>query len=44
MYFRYAGEENSDGGGYLFGGPAASAGVDVPRFFRYFDATYEISE
>ncbi len=44
VYFQYAGEDNSDGGSYLLGSPAASAGIDVPRFFRYFDATYEISE
>ena len=44
LYFQYAGEDNSDGGSYLLGNPAISAGIDFPRFFRYFDATYEISE
>ena len=44
VYFQYAGEDNSDGGSYLLGSPAISAGIDFPRFFRYFDATYEISE
>jgi hypothetical protein len=44
VYFQYAGEDNSDGGSYLLGNPATSAGIDFPRIFRYFDATYEISE
>ena len=44
VYFQYAGEDNSDGGSYLLGSPATSAGIDFPRMFRYFDATYEISE
>lgn len=44
VYFQYAGEDNSDGGSYLLGSPAMSAGIDFPRIFRYFDATYEISE
>ncbi|HEX3398028.1 MAG TPA: capsule assembly Wzi family protein [Steroidobacteraceae bacterium] len=44
LYFQYAGEDNSDGGSYLLGNPAASAGIDFPRIFRHFDATYEISE
>src|SRR5271169_4630912 len=44
VYFQYAGEDNSDGGSYLMGSPAASAGIDFPRIFRHFDATYEISE
>jgi hypothetical protein len=44
VYFQYAGEDNSDGGSYLLGSPAISAGIDFPRIFRYFDATYEISE
>jgi hypothetical protein len=44
LYFQYAGEDNSDGGSYLLGNPMASAGIDFPRIFRYFDATYEISE
>jgi hypothetical protein len=44
VYFQYAGEDNSDGGSYLLGSPATSVGIDFPRFLRYFDATYEISE
>jgi hypothetical protein len=44
VYFQYAGEDNSDGGSYLLGSAAFSAGIDFPRFARYFDLTYEISE
>ena len=44
VYFQYAGEDNSDGGSYLLGNAALTAGIDIPRIARYFDATYEISE
>lgn len=44
VYFQYAGEDNSDGGSYLLGNPAFTAGIDVPRVARYFDFTYEFSE
>jgi Capsule assembly protein Wzi len=44
VYFQYAGEDNSNGGSYLLGSPAVSAGIDFPRIFRHFDATYEIAE
>jgi hypothetical protein len=44
VYFQYAGEDNSNGGSYLLGSPAISAGIDFPRVMRYFDFTYEISE
>lgn len=44
VYFQYAGEDNSDGGSYLLGNAALSAGIDFPRIGRYFDLTYEISE
>jgi hypothetical protein len=44
VYFQYGGEDNSDGGSYLLGSPQTSAGIDFPRIFRHFDATYEISE
>jgi hypothetical protein len=44
VYFQYAGEDNSNGGSYLLGNPAISAGIDFPRVLRYFDFTYEISE
>lgn len=44
LYFQYAGEDNSNGGSYLLGNPATSAGIDFPRLGRHFDATYEFSE
>jgi Capsule assembly protein Wzi len=44
VYFQYAGENTSNGGSYLLGDPATSAGIDFPRIFRHFDLTYEISE
>jgi hypothetical protein len=44
VYFQYAGEDNSDGGSYLLGNAALTAGIDIPRIARYFDVTYEISE
>jgi hypothetical protein len=44
VYFQYAGEDNSDGGSYLLGNAALSAGIDFPRLWKHFDATYEVSE
>jgi hypothetical protein len=44
VYFQYAGEDNSDGGSYLLGNAALSAGIDFPRIGRHFDATYEVAE
>ncbi len=44
VYFQYAGEDNSNGGSYLLGNAALTAGIDVPRLGRYFDVTYEYSE
>lgn len=44
VYFQYAGEDNSDGGSYLLGNAALSAGIDFPRLGRHFDATYEVAE
>jgi hypothetical protein len=44
VYFQYAGEDNSNGGSYLLGNAALTAGIDIPRIARYFDVTYEISE
>ena len=44
VYFQYAGEDNSNGGSYLLGSAALTAGIDIPRLARYFDVTYEISE
>ncbi len=31
VYFQYAGEDNSDGGSYLLGNAALTAGIDIPR-------------
>jgi hypothetical protein len=44
VYFQYAGEDNSDGGSYLLGNAALTAGIDFPRLWKHFDATYEVSE
>ncbi len=44
VYFQYAGEDNSNGGSYLLGNAALTAGIDIPRIGRYFDFTYEFSE
>jgi Capsule assembly protein Wzi len=44
VYFQYAGEDNSNGGSYLLGNAALSAGIDFPRLGRHFDATYEFAE
>jgi Capsule assembly protein Wzi len=44
VYFQYAGEDNSNGGSYLLGNAALTAGIDIPRLGHYFDVTYEFSE
>ncbi|MGO9515334.1 MAG: capsule assembly Wzi family protein [Steroidobacteraceae bacterium] len=44
VYFQYAGEVNLDGGSYLLGDAALTAGIDFPRIWRHFDLTYEVSE
>ena len=44
VYFQYAGEDNTDGGSYLLGNAALTAGIDIPRLAHHFDLTYEISE
>jgi hypothetical protein len=44
VYFQYAGEDNSNGGSYLLGNAALTAGLDIPRFARHFDLTYEVAE
>lgn len=44
VYFQYAGEDNSDGGSYLLGNAALTAGIDFPRIWRHFDMTYEVAE
>jgi hypothetical protein len=44
LYFQYAGEDNSNGGSYLLGSAAFTAGISIPRLWRHFDFTYEIAE
>jgi hypothetical protein len=44
VYFQYAGENTEDGGSYLLGNSALSAGIDFPTLGKYFDVTYEFSE
>jgi hypothetical protein len=44
VYFQYAGEDNSDGGSYLLGNAALTAGIDFPRLWHHFDLTYEYAE
>ena len=44
VYFQYGGENTSDGGSYLLGNAALTAGIDIPRLGRHFDLTYEVSE
>lgn len=44
VYAQYAGEDNSNGGSYLLGNAALTAGIDIPRIARHFDVTYEFSE
>jgi hypothetical protein len=44
VYLQYAGENTSDGGSYLLGNAAFSAGIDFPRIWHHFDLTYEFSE
>ena len=44
VYTQYAGEGNSDGGSYLLGNAALTVGIDIPRFARHFDATFEVAE
>jgi hypothetical protein len=44
VYVQYAGENTLDGGSYLLGMSALTAGIDFPVLWRYFDMTYEVSE
>ena len=44
VYAQYGGEDNSDGGSYLLGNAALAVGIDFPRIWRHFDATYEVTE
>lgn len=44
VYFEYAGEDGSRAEGWRLGNVSLSAGIDVPRFWRRFDLTYEVSD
>lgn len=44
VYAQYAGENNVDGGSYLLGQAALTVGIDFPKLWQTFDATYETSE
>jgi len=44
VYFEYAGEDSSNGGAYLLGNSALSAGIHFPRLWKRFELTYEVSE
>jgi hypothetical protein len=44
VYVQYAGTNTLDGGSYLLGEAALTAGIDFPRIWHHFDLTYEYSE
>jgi hypothetical protein len=44
VYFEYAGEDTSYSGNYRIGNSSLSLGIDFPRLWDTFDATYEVSE
>jgi len=44
IHFEYAGEDNAYAGSYRLGATNFSYGVDLPRLWKSFDFTYEISE
>jgi len=44
VYFEYAGEDGSRAEGWRLGNVSLSAGLDIPRLWKRFDLTYEISE
>ncbi len=44
IYVEYGGENTSNGGSYLLGEAALSAGIDFPKLWGHFDATIEASE
>ena len=44
VYFEYGGEDSSYSGNYRLGNSALSAGIDIPRLWKSFDFTYEVSE
>lgn len=44
VYFQYAGEDGSRKEGWRLGNAALSAGIEVPRLWKRFDLTYEVTE
>jgi hypothetical protein len=44
VYFEYAGEDGSRAEGWRLGNVSLSAGIDIPRFWKRFDLTYEVSD
>jgi hypothetical protein len=44
VHLEYAGEDNAYAGSYRLGATNFSVGVDLPRLWKYFDLTYEVSE
>ncbi len=44
VYFEYAGEDGSRAEGWRLGNVSLSAGIDIPRIWRRFDMTYEVSD
>jgi hypothetical protein len=44
VYFQYAGEDGSRREGWRLGNVALSAGIDIPRLWKRFDLTYEVSD
>jgi hypothetical protein len=44
VHVEYAGEDNAYAAGYRLGATNLSLGVDLPKLWKVFDATFEISE
>ena len=44
VHFEYAGEDNAYAAGYRLGATNLSVGIDLPKLWKVFDATLEISE
>lgn len=44
VHFEYAGEDNAYAAGYRLGATSLSVGIDLPKLWNDFDATFEVSE
>ncbi len=44
VYFQYAGEDGSRREGWRLGNVSLSAGLDLPRLWKRFDLTYEVTD